>query len=164
MHSCHRAHCLAATQAARVALPSTGRLPVPGFAFHSQARQCIRPNRVHLSSFLRTGSSLPVASHPVSRRRSYLHLRAASALPGEDFHLSVGARFQAHECGGTPPLFETYWDITHVWSDWRLVIKPVKKPGTVVTVSTWTKRLALRAHSHTSSPRRDSASAPSLWK
>ncbi|MGE0132954.1 MAG: hypothetical protein AB7U82_33155, partial [Blastocatellales bacterium] len=34
--------------------------------------------------------------HPASRRRSYLWLQAGERLPGEDFHLSDGARSQAH--------------------------------------------------------------------
>src|SRR5258708_14897786 len=33
-------------EAAEVALPFTGRRPVPGFAHPTQARQCIRPYRV----------------------------------------------------------------------------------------------------------------------
>jgi len=28
-------------------------------------------------------------------------------MPEEDFHLSDQARFQAHECGGLPPLCRT---------------------------------------------------------
>ncbi len=48
-----------------------------------------------------TGSSPRVALHPVSRRRSYLRLRTASALSERDFHPSVGVRFQAHS--GIPP-------------------------------------------------------------
>lgn len=47
-------------------------------------------------SCLRTGCSLPVAPHPVSRRRSCLQLRASSVRPGENFHLSGFVRFQAH--------------------------------------------------------------------
>jgi hypothetical protein len=37
---------LSASQVARVALPFAGRRPVLGFAFTTQARQCIRPYRV----------------------------------------------------------------------------------------------------------------------
>jgi hypothetical protein len=48
-----------------------------------------------------TGSSPRVALHPVSRRRSYLRLRTASALSERDFHPSVGVRFQAHS--SAPP-------------------------------------------------------------
>ncbi len=52
---------------------------------------------------LRTGRSPPVASHHASRRdlalprdRSYVRLQAGERLPGEDFHPSDQARFQAH--------------------------------------------------------------------
>ena len=48
----------------------------------------------------RTERSPPVASHPVSRRRSYLWLQAGERLLGEDLHLSDGVRLQAHS---TPP-------------------------------------------------------------
>jgi hypothetical protein len=37
---------------------------------------------------LRTGRSLPVAPHLVSRRSSYVQLQAGERMPGEDFHLS----------------------------------------------------------------------------
>jgi hypothetical protein len=47
-------------------------------------------------SCLWTGSSPPVAFHPVSRRRSYLRLWTASALSDEDFHPTVGVHSQAH--------------------------------------------------------------------
>src|SRR5208282_6416815 len=49
--------------------------------------------------YLWTGSSSPVASHPVSRRRSYLRLRTASVLSDGDFHPIVGAHSQAHVGG-----------------------------------------------------------------
>ncbi len=45
---------------------------------------------------LRTDRSPPVTPHPVSRLRSYLWLQAGERLPEEDFHLSDGARSQAH--------------------------------------------------------------------
>ena len=45
---------------------------------------------------LRTDRSPPVASHPVSRRRSYLWLQAGERLPGEDLHLSDDVCLQAH--------------------------------------------------------------------
>src|SRR5208283_5653276 len=41
--------------------------------------------------------SLPVAPHPVYRRRSCLQLRTASALSDGDSHPAVGAHSQAHE-------------------------------------------------------------------
>ena len=37
-----------------------------------------------------------IASHPASRRRSYVQLQAGERIPEEDFHLSVLVRFQAH--------------------------------------------------------------------
>jgi hypothetical protein len=53
---------------------------------------------------LRTGSSLPVAPHLVSRRRNNSSLQAGERMPEEDFHLSNQVHFQAHEpphsCGG----------------------------------------------------------------
>src|SRR5207253_11026886 len=63
----------------------------------SRVRQCIRPYRVHHFLFLWTGHSLRAAPHPVSRRRSCLQLRTASALSDGDFHPTVGAHSQAHE-------------------------------------------------------------------
>ena len=46
--------------------------------------------------FLRMDRSPPVASDPVSRRRSYSWLQAGERIPEEDFHLSDQTRFQAH--------------------------------------------------------------------
>jgi hypothetical protein len=46
---------------------------------------------------LRTGSSLPVAPHLVSRRRNNSSLQAGERMPEEDFHLSNQVHFQAHE-------------------------------------------------------------------
>ncbi|MBI2569517.1 MAG: SDR family oxidoreductase, partial [Candidatus Schekmanbacteria bacterium] len=46
---------------------------------------------------LRTGRSPPVASHPASRRRSHIWLRAGERMPEEDFHLSNHVRSQARE-------------------------------------------------------------------
>ena len=56
---------------------------------------------------LRTGRSPPVASHPVSPRRSYVWLQAGERLLGEDFHLSDRVRFQAHvgASGARPAAF-----------------------------------------------------------
>jgi hypothetical protein len=45
---------------------------------------------------LRTGSSLPVAPHPVSRRRNNSSLQAGERMPKEDFHPSNQVHFQAH--------------------------------------------------------------------
>ncbi|HEY4357709.1 MAG TPA: hypothetical protein VGN16_18290, partial [Acidobacteriaceae bacterium] len=45
---------------------------------------------------LRTGSSLPVAPHPASRRRNNSSLQAGERMPEEDLHLSNHVHFQAH--------------------------------------------------------------------
>jgi len=45
---------------------------------------------------LQTGSSLPVAPHPVSRRRNYSSLQAGERMPEGDFHPSNQVHFQAH--------------------------------------------------------------------
>jgi hypothetical protein len=45
---------------------------------------------------LRTGHSPPVASHPASRRRSFLWLQVGERRPEEDFHLSDLAHSQTH--------------------------------------------------------------------
>ena len=45
---------------------------------------------------LRTGRSPPVASHPASRRRSYLQIQAGERLPEEDLHLSDQTNSQTH--------------------------------------------------------------------
>ena len=46
---------------------------------------------------LRTGSSLPVAPHLVSRRRNNSSLQAGERMPEEDFHPSNQVHFQAHK-------------------------------------------------------------------
>ena len=51
---------------------------------------------------LRTGSSLPVAPHLVSRRRNNSSLQAGERMPEEDFHLSNQIHFQAHKGTGLP--------------------------------------------------------------
>ena len=53
------------------------------------------PGRIEFVS-LRTGHSPPIAPHLASRRRSDRWLRAGERMPGEDLHLSVGVRLQAH--------------------------------------------------------------------
>src|SRR5690606_8950272 len=45
---------------------------------------------------LRTGRSPPVASHPLSPRRSYLQIQAGERLPEKDFHLSDQTHLQTH--------------------------------------------------------------------
>jgi hypothetical protein len=46
---------------------------------------------------LRTGSSLPVAPHPASRRRNNSSFQAGERMPEEDLHLSDQVHFQAHK-------------------------------------------------------------------
>ena len=65
-----------------------------GFTIDRQARQTVRPNRVHI--MLRTGRSPPVASHPLSPGRSYLRIQAGERLPEKDFHLSDQTHSQTH--------------------------------------------------------------------
>ena len=52
------------------------------------------PGRIEFV-ILRTGRSPPAALHHASLRRSCIRLQAGERLPGEDFHLSERARFQA---------------------------------------------------------------------
>src|SRR5260221_1880002 len=58
---------LSARVVAEVALPFTGRLPVLGFAFPEQARQCIRPYRVHHGFVYGLAVRLRLLSTPPSR-------------------------------------------------------------------------------------------------
>lgn len=53
------------------------------------------PGRIEFV-ILRTGCSPPAALHHASLRRSGIRLQAGERLPGEDFHLSDYACFQAH--------------------------------------------------------------------
>lgn len=77
-------------------------LPLSSTAFPcgSRLRPCaagssIAPGRIEFV-ILRTGRSPPAALHHASLRRSCIRLQAGERLPGEDFHLSDYARFQAH--------------------------------------------------------------------
>jgi len=45
---------------------------------------------------LRTALSPPIASDPISWWRPFVRLQAGERMPGEDFHLAVHARSQAH--------------------------------------------------------------------
>lgn len=53
---------------------------------------------------LRTDRSPPVASHPLSPRRSYFQIQAGERLPEEDFHLSDQPHSQAHYDGNIFPV------------------------------------------------------------
>ena len=97
-------------------MPSRRRfntLPFSATGFHASARVWTSPftRRLVKTSgriefvILRTDSSSPVASHPASRRRSYIRLQAGERMPEEDSHLSDHVRFRAHECGGSAPLW-----------------------------------------------------------
>src|SRR5713226_6454603 len=59
----------------------------------SHAGSSAAPGRIEFV-ILRTGRSPPAALHYASLRRSSIRLQAGERLPGEDFHLSVRARFQ----------------------------------------------------------------------
>jgi hypothetical protein len=55
------------------------------------------PGQAESSSLaLRTGRSPPVASHPLSRGRSYLQLQAGERVPEEDLHLSDQTHLRTH--------------------------------------------------------------------
>jgi hypothetical protein len=96
MHSFSHAHCLAAGGGRRSCLALHGS--ASGSGLRSPYASSPMHQAVSCSTlfYLWTGSSSPVASHPVSRRRSYLRLRTASVLSDGDFHPIVGAHFQAH--------------------------------------------------------------------
>ena len=51
-----------------------------------------------------TDRSFPVASHPLSPRRSYFPIQAGERLPEEDFHLSDQPHSQAHYDGNIFPV------------------------------------------------------------
>src|SRR5215831_10749938 len=92
---------LSAAQATKLPLSLPGTASVLGFAVPSQARQCIRPNRVY--HFLNYGLVVRfrLLSTPPLGDAVNLQLRTASALSDGDFHPAVGAHSQAHE--GRPP-------------------------------------------------------------
>src|SRR5258708_17349122 len=96
MHSFSRAHCLAAGRGRRSCLALHGS--ASGSGLRSPYASSPMHQAVSCSTlfYLWTGSSSLVASHPVSRRRSYLRLRTASVLSDGDFHPIVGAHSQAH--------------------------------------------------------------------
>ena len=59
-----------------------------------------------------TDRSFPVASHPLSPRRSYFPIQAGERLPEEDFHLSDQPHSQAHYDATMVPSNEA-WARTH---------------------------------------------------
>ena len=90
--------------------PTTSQSPDVAFARYPSARRVSRscgsrlrhslagsPTQTGRIEFviLRIDRSPPAAPHPASRRRSRSRLQAGERLPGEDFHLSERARFQA---------------------------------------------------------------------
>ncbi len=107
----NRSPCFTCTAFLTIPSPPTPCAPIAAFARYPSARWLsrFRRSRLHHSLagspdtqgrfefvILRTGRSPPVALHPASRRRSYSWLQAGERMPGEDFHLSVHARSQAH--------------------------------------------------------------------
>jgi hypothetical protein len=77
-------------------------LPLSSTAFRFRSRlrlllagSSLAPGRIEFV-ILRTGHSPPAALHHALLRRSCIRLQAGERFPGEDFHLSVYSRFQAH--------------------------------------------------------------------
>src|SRR5439155_25870282 len=120
----------------REILPRITRMPRMGESIAENDR---RQNGVGLRRRVRPASGLiwrrsdPDAPRAAEHRRTPRRKRELCARNGG----------HVVECGGAPPLFKTYWEVTRVWSDGQLVIKPTKKPGTFVTVFTCTRRLVL---------------------
>ena len=98
--------------------PTTPQALDADFARYPSSRRVSRLRRSRLHHFpagsptltgriefviLRMDRSPPVASHPVSRRRSYSWLQAGERIPEEDFHLSDNSRFQTHKPGDSSP-------------------------------------------------------------
>jgi hypothetical protein len=79
------------------------------------AGSSVAPGRIEFV-ILRTGCSPPAALHHASLRRSGIRLQAGERLPGEDFHLSDYARFQAHHFApnGARILRKDLWCYKHV--------------------------------------------------
>src|SRR5271166_2525951 len=96
MHSFSRAHCLAAGRGRRSCLALHGSASSSGLRSPYASSPMHQAVSCSTLFYLWTGSSSPVASHPVSRRRSFLRLRTASVLSDGDFHPIVGAHSQAH--------------------------------------------------------------------
>src|SRR5258707_4981600 len=94
------AHCARRRPGRGVAASLSGSASVLGFTSLPRVF-AYASGRIEFIIFLIIGHSLPAAPHPVSRRRSCLQLRTASALSDRDFHPTVGAHFQAHIGVGT---------------------------------------------------------------
>jgi len=92
-------------------LSATG-FPLPlGSGLHlSRAGSSSAPGRIEFV-ILRTGRSPPAALHHASLRRSSSWLQAGERLPGEDFHLSERARFQARVRRGCASPLAIYWGL-----------------------------------------------------
>ena len=86
-------------------------LSVPGFLL-AEVWASPHPRRLATNTgridfvILRTGSSLPVAPHLVSRRRNNSSLQAGERMPEEDLHLSDQVHFQAHKGTAFRPYIE----------------------------------------------------------
>ncbi len=98
MHSVLHAHCLVLEPVAVLPFSLSGQLSVLGFAFHSQARQCIRPNRVHHCFSYGLVIRLRLLSTPPLDDAVTFDYGQPVLLSDGDFHPTVGAPSQAHEC------------------------------------------------------------------
>ena len=79
-----------------ITLPlSSSGFPFGSRLHHWAAGSPLTPGRIEFV-ILQLDRSPRIASHQSSRTRSYVRLQAGERLPGEDFHLSVLVRFQAH--------------------------------------------------------------------
>ena len=107
MHSFSCAHCLAASRGRRSCLALHGSASGSGLRFSYASSPMHQAVSCSTLFYLWTGSSSPVASYPVSRRRSHLRLRTASVLSDGDFHPTVGAHSQAH----VGPSFASAWEV-----------------------------------------------------
>ena len=98
--------------------PTTPRTPAAALTRYPSARRvsCFHGSRLRHSYagspdtsgriefvILRTGRSPPVASHPASRRRSYIRLQAGERIPEADLHRSDRAHSRAHVGPGHVP-------------------------------------------------------------
>ena len=100
---------LAPAVAALARYPSALPLPFRVRLRHKCAGSSGIPGRIEFV-ILRTGRSPPAALHPASWRRSCFRLQAGERMPGEDFHLSDYARFQAHTSHSS---LETSFQVAH---------------------------------------------------
>ncbi len=113
MHSVLHAHCLVLEPVALLPFSLSGQLSVLGFAFHSQARQCIRPNRIHHCFSYGLVIRLRLLSTPSLDDAVTFDYGQPVLLSDGDFHPTVGAPSQAHECVRLVARFQSAWS-----ADW----------------------------------------------